>query len=364
MHKILIIEDEQELRENLTEALKARGFRVRSAEDGRAGIKQAHTYHPDLIICDIMMPQVDGYGVLNALRAEPATAAIPFIFLTAKGRMDDLRLGMNLGADDYLTKPFSTRGLLKTIRARLEKQQALQQQQEQALNKLRRDLSNIIPHELRTPLVSILGFSEVLLQSIEETEPEQVGEMLRAIMVSGRRLERLVANHSLFAYLTLISNQPASLESLRGITTEEVKYLIEEYAVCTAERHGRRTDLRLNVAEGTVCMSDQYLGKLVKELVDNAFKFSSSGQSVCVEGGFRGNRYMLTVKDQGQGMTQQQIERVGAFLQFDRDQHEQQGLGLGLALARQLAMLHGGTLTVSSTPKQKPSFRLNCLPVR
>ena len=110
-------------------------------------------------------------------------------------------------------------------------------------------------------------------------------------------------------------------------------------------------------------MSDHYVGKLVKELVDNAFKFSSSGQSVCVEGGFRGNHYLLTVKDQGQGMTQQQIERVGAFLQFDRDQHEQQGLGLGLALARQLATLHGGTITISSTPETETIVQVE-LPAR
>ena len=106
MKKILVIEDEPEMRRNLATILRMEHFHPLSAENGRVGVELARKEKPDVILCDVMMPELDGYGVIAELRANPATAAIPFIFLTAKGEKPDVRAGMNLGADDYLTKPF------------------------------------------------------------------------------------------------------------------------------------------------------------------------------------------------------------------------------------------------------------------
>jgi DNA-binding NarL/FixJ family response regulator len=125
MKKILVIEDEPEMRRNLTTVLRLEQFRALAAENGRIGIELAKKEKPDLILCDVMMPELDGYGVIAALRADPETAAIPFIFLTAKGEKPDIRAGMNLGADDYLTKPVAKHDLLEAIRSRLER--AIQQ---------------------------------------------------------------------------------------------------------------------------------------------------------------------------------------------------------------------------------------------
>jgi DNA-binding NarL/FixJ family response regulator len=121
MKKILVIEDEPEMRRNLTTVLRLEQFRPLPAEDGRIGIELAKKEMPDLILCDVMMPELDGYGVIAALRADQETAAIPFIFLTAKGEKPDIRAGMNLGADDYLTKPVAKHDLLDAIRSRLER---------------------------------------------------------------------------------------------------------------------------------------------------------------------------------------------------------------------------------------------------
>ncbi len=119
MPKILIIEDEPQMRRNIEFILERGGFEVIAAPEGRTGILLAQRELPDLILCDVMMPEVDGYGVLGALRAERATEMIPFIFLTAKGDSADIRSGMNLGADDYLTKPVAMGGLLAAVTARL-----------------------------------------------------------------------------------------------------------------------------------------------------------------------------------------------------------------------------------------------------
>jgi DNA-binding NarL/FixJ family response regulator len=121
MKKILVIEDEPEMRRNLTTILRLEKFQPLAAENGRVGVELARKEKPDVILCDVMMPELDGYGVIAALRAEAETVTIPFIFLTAKGEKPDIRAGMNLGADDYLTKPVGKADLLAAIRSRLER---------------------------------------------------------------------------------------------------------------------------------------------------------------------------------------------------------------------------------------------------
>ena len=125
MIKILVIEDEEAVRENLIDLLEAEDFEIVAAANGRIGINLALSEVPDLILCDMMMPEIDGYGVLSALRQDPLTATIPFIFLTAKSAKADFRQGMDMGADDYLTKPFTRAELLSAIMNRLERQATL-----------------------------------------------------------------------------------------------------------------------------------------------------------------------------------------------------------------------------------------------
>ena len=127
MKKILIIEDEAQNRNLLLKGLEAEGFDTIGAENGLVGIQRAQEQLPDLVVCDVMMPEIDGYGVLVKLRQEPVTAIIPFIFLTARVTKTERRQGMKLGADDYIIKPSTVEELLGAINVRLEKQAALRQ---------------------------------------------------------------------------------------------------------------------------------------------------------------------------------------------------------------------------------------------
>ncbi|MFN8397757.1 MAG: response regulator, partial [Bacteroidia bacterium] len=134
MKKILLIEDNLEMRENTAEILQFAGYNVVSATNGREGIQRAREETPDLILCDIMMPEMDGYGVLFLLNKDPKTAGIPFIFLTAKADKSEIRKGMNLGADDYLTKPYEEMELLDAIESRFRRSEIV-----------RRDFTNDLP---------------------------------------------------------------------------------------------------------------------------------------------------------------------------------------------------------------------------
>lgn len=134
MQQILLIEDNTEIRENMTEILELAGYKVVAAADGREGVALAQQHKPDLIICDIMMPVLDGYGVLHMLQRNPALQHIPFIFLTAKSERSEIRKGMEMGADDYITKPFEGAELLSAIESRLRKAALLRQEFSNNLN--------------------------------------------------------------------------------------------------------------------------------------------------------------------------------------------------------------------------------------
>jgi DNA-binding NarL/FixJ family response regulator len=123
MRRILVIEDEPEMRRNITSLLRYQAYETLEAENGRKGVELARREKPDLILCDVMMPELDGYGVLQALQQDAGLATIPFVFLTAKGDKEDLRSGMNLGADDYLTKPVANAELVQAIETRLRRHQ-------------------------------------------------------------------------------------------------------------------------------------------------------------------------------------------------------------------------------------------------
>ena len=138
MKKILIIEDNPDVRENLAEILMLSGYDAITAENGKIGVEKAQIQSPDLILCDIMMPELDGYGVLHILSRQQQTADIPFVFLTAKAEKDDFRRGMSLGADDYIVKPFDDVALLQTIEARLLKSERLRHASEKGEGTLER----------------------------------------------------------------------------------------------------------------------------------------------------------------------------------------------------------------------------------
>jgi signal transduction histidine kinase len=320
-------------------------------------VQSALEVSPDLIICDIMMPELDGYGVLERLRQEPATRTTPFIFLTARTDRSDVRQGMDMGAEDYLTKPFAAAELLSTVRAQLRKREVHEQMSHQKLDELRDSIILALPHELRTPLTSILGFSDILMVDAFVMEPQRVAELAQYINNAALRLYRLIENYLFYAQLELLLADPRRVESMRQSYTQDPAVIIHDQAISGAQTIGRDTDLTVDGVEtASVRIADEYLKKIVEELVDNALKFSEAGKSVRVSAQVNGENYVLAVTDHGRGMTPQQVTDVGAYMQFERRIYEQQGSGLGLIISKRLAELHGGWMAIESVPNEQTTI--------
>lgn len=348
MKKILVIDDEAGLREMVNAVLTRRGFAVIEAQDGREGVELARQQHPDLILCDINMQHMNGYLTLAALRDDPATAAIPFILMTGYADPAGMRYGMELGADDYLPKPFTPEQLHAAVEARLRKAQQIREAAERRLADLRDSISLALPHELRTPLNGILAYGELLATEADSLQPQEVAEMGQVIAESGRRLMRLVENFLIYAQLELLETDPERIQALRQKQTVQAQGVVEARAREVARQFGRTADLHLSLRPASLPMAEEYLARLVDELAGNAFKFSAAGSPVEVALAEDAQGVWIRVSDQGCGMTAEQLSRIGAYVQFNRKVREQQGLGLGLAICRRLAEVHGGAFLLES----------------
>lgn len=352
LHKILVIEDEMLVRENILERLEVEGFDTISASNGVEGVHLAQTHYPDLIICDVMMPELDGYGVLSKLRYNLSTATIPFIFLTAKADKVDLRQGMELGADDYLTKPFTKNELLGAITTRLDKRAEIAQQSEKKLDQLRKSITHALPQQILTPLSEIIGFAQMLSDNYDAIKPPEILATAQNLNTSAVRLNRLVENFIMYAQIESLATNQAEIQAISSCQTFNAGDVISAQATHKAKQYRRELDLSLRLVNTTVRIAQQDLKKVVEELVDNAFKFSLPGTPVEVKAMIDQDSFNLKITNFGQVMTLEQINSIGGYMRFDNATYDQQGLGLGLAIAKRIAELHGGKLSIQSGHNQ------------
>ncbi|MEP0917972.1 response regulator [Leptolyngbya sp. DQ-M1] len=348
--QILVIEDERDVRLNIVEILASGGFDSLNADNGRMGVELAKERSPDLILCDIKMPDFDGYHVLEALRQDPQTAMIPFIFLTAKADKAEIRHGMNLGADDYLVKPFRRVELLDTIAARLKRHRAQVEIQKkvdqlQQLNSQKNDLLNTITHDLRAPLTTI----KVALQLMEAV-PENRGQYTEIALTACEQGEELIQNlldlYRLEAGEALSPAEPLNLKELMRLTTEGFR---------VRSREGQQR-FRVNLPETlpTIVADSISLRRILVELLNNACKYTESGGEICfrvdeIARSTRRTVLRFTIANQTEIPSQSLPQIFDKFYRVPgRDRALKGGTGLGLAVVKKLVDQLQGTIAVKS----------------
>ncbi len=332
---ILIVDDNPENLGVLFDYLSELGITPLVAQSGQDAIELLEEKMPDIILLDILMPGLDGFETCKRLKANNKTEDIPIIFMTALSEITDKVRGFEAGAVDYITKPFQLEEILARIRAHLiiqrlkndlqVKNEALQESLERErklMEDLRLNLSISLPHELRTPLNAIIGFAGFFINPKRVLKPEKVVEYGNEIYQGGLRLNRLVENSLLYANLKLLKYASGDRKTWQRETSADSDRIIASIARQKAEELERQEDLELELVDADIRISPKNLEKIVTELLDNALKFSPAGTPVRIRSTVNANLCVLTVLDQGRGMTKEQIANIGGYMQFERKQHE------------------------------------------
>lgn len=348
--KILIIEDELEIRRDLIKTLCLCNYETISASDGIDGLKLAFKHKPDLIISDIMMPKLDGFSLLKELQKNPETASIPFLFLSAKSDRNDIRDGMKLGADDFITKPYDIDDLLQAIQVRLKKFDNNESLHNKKFQHLSTSIQKAIPHEVRTPLSIILGYSDYILKKFDTISPKDTLEMIENIHNAAQRLNTLFEKYLTYSKLEHLSLNKEELEQLRLKKTLFTEIIIHDTAISLAQSYQREKDLELKITGAAIYIPEEYFTILIRELIDNAFKFSPNGSPIEIKSEIQNEFYHLTIIDYGRGMSEEQIKELDAFVQFERKIYEQQGSGLGIAIVKKILQLFNSEMKINSFP--------------
>ncbi|HRE79628.1 MAG TPA: hybrid sensor histidine kinase/response regulator, partial [Opitutaceae bacterium] len=305
------------------------------------GLALARQNLPDVIVTDIRMPGTDGRSVLRMVREDPNLGHKQVVLMTGNPRDITPRSGMELGADDFLVKPFGLDELIRCVEARLQRGRVNWRVEDKVITSLRANLHKALPHEFFTPLAGIIGLVEILKDECEKMPPAEIKNILTDIETSGWRLQRTLRNY------LLIINEEGTKPRTSMLPGESVRDVIAQNAQTVADRAGRTSDLQLEIEAVSICGDSADLAAMVEELVDNACNYSTQGSPVSVRLNGRG---VLEVEDRGRGLTSEQKRRIGAFQQFDREKFEQQGLGLGLTLVKRLAKACGARFSLQSSP--------------
>ncbi len=367
--KILIIEDDKLVRENIFEILEAEGFTVVQAKDGVEGIFKAKQELPDLVLSDIAMPHVDGFQVIELLKTDKLTERIPFIFLSAKAELSDLKKGLRFGADDYLTKPFTKSDLLSAIELRLHKHELVTSE----MKNLRENIINSLPHEFRTPLTAISGFAEIIRTEIDTLTRKDILEFITYIIAGADRLKGISENFILLSLLETIKDIPEEIEELRNNNLSNIPEMLLKSGTSIALRLGRHHDIdfcagtesclssaTINCTKAmkskdasaytdvTIRISSNYFTRVIEELISNALKFSKESETVKICYFTNNNNFVISISNPNSLILDDKILTFGALMQINRKKYEQQGVGLGLALAQRIVSLTGGALDVET----------------
>ena len=376
--RILHIEDNPESRKLVRRVLEAKGFEVIEVADGVTGIDLALQKHPDLILCDIALPGIDGYETATRLRSYKSLETVPIVILTACG---DRGLSLSVGADGYIEKPFDVAKFPEQLRAYIqgkrekvkgpEERRHLREYSQSLTERLETTVREVeganlrllaaarskgefmqnLSHELATPLTPVSGYLKMLRSGKLGPVTEQQGRALESMAISVERLSRTIDNLVDFASMEV---GVAVVNRTEFDAAELIKNVFDE---ARAKSKARRVHLDQQGTTKRKAFGDaRKLRQALANLIDNAIKFSPHGSEVLVRVFEEPARLWFEVYDQGEGVRPEEGEKVfEPFFHADRGGEERApGAGLGLPVARQIVEAHGGKVMLESPPKSQP----------
>jgi len=345
---ILLIDDEQGLLVGLSAVLKRAGYQIITATNGSDGQKAAKEKKPDLIVCDIMMPAPNGFELRRLLSLDPATAVIPFIFLTARTGEADMLQGFNAGADDYVVKPFTREELIARIAAVLRRFELGKQKGKEDLDvhlvELRREITNHIGREFRTPLGVVLDTLELMLNDKFSNNLNEQRFFVREALENAERLDSLIED-----LIMLSEFDNGRYQRIRQLIDLEQDFRVP---IMKHVQKWRDRSIKSNIAvDSEVVIHAPKVGfqRVIIHLVDNACKFSPPGGEIDIKLQPRGvGGCIFSLRDEGCGIPVSLRDKV-----FDRyyqikaeDCGSPGGLGIGLTISRAFARSLGGDITI------------------
>jgi two-component system, sensor histidine kinase and response regulator len=353
--RILIVDDNRINLEILQDFLEDE-FDVLTAVNGNDAIERVKTEMVDLILLDIMMPDISGYEVCRIIKGDPELRRIPIIMVTAKSDASDKVKGLDLGADDYVVKPFNFDELLARIHSQLRiyqlQEQIAKSRMENELNMLKLDFLSIVSHELRTPLHSILGFSELMLSNGSLSEKHR--NYLKEINNGGKRLKELIENLLLY---TQISADLYDKDIRKVDISEQITDIKDIFTDKLAKKN---IQMETYVEDGlTLDINPGIFNEIMFKTIDNAIKFSQPNSSVSVKALKEENFIKIKISDFGVGVSNDVKERMfNLFTQGNKSYKTRayEGLGLGLALVLRLIQYIKGSITVEENEPQGSTF--------
>lgn len=361
---VLIVDDVSKNLQVLAAVLYQEGYEIAMADNGKMAIEMLAEMTPELILLDIMMPEMDGFEVCEKIKSQEKLSSIPIIFLTAKNETESILKGFEIGAADYVTKPFNSAELLSRVRTHIElsqKRKALLLMNEgleklvkertseleianerlQDLDKAKSYLLNLLSHELNTPINGIKGFAQLLKDTLKGTEDE---ELVDSIIESSLRLKKFADISMLIT--SLKSNkykmkfQPYDINSILNETIFRYKDKFEEKQLTLKNDFGNEE----NILE----IDPHLISKCFELVVENAYKYNSQNGEVSIIVKDNDNLLTITVKNTGNGFPKEYLDEPFSMFKSDEIMHHQDGYGLGLTTVKLIMESHSGSIEINN----------------
>jgi signal transduction histidine kinase len=362
---ILIVDDEPDLLDITCSILEMEGYAVSKASNVPHALELLETITPDVIISDVTMPEFSGFDFFSRVRQNPRLQNTPFIFVSGHSDFAHVKIGKELGSDEYITKPFEPDLLLSVIKGKLKRRQQLSDSFAHQIEQMKSQLFNIISHEMRTPLTSILGATEILAEGKDSLSAEDFTEFLEMLKAGSKRLNTMVEDFLLVVKIESndLVREVANMEALVS-PRQLVERIMQDFDPLV-----KRKELRITLPEiqSSVGLASflPHIENILRRIIENAVKFTPAKGLVEVRCAEDESACTFVVRDNGIGIPKEFHQEIfQKFYQINREKHEQQGSGLGLYIAQKLAEANKCTLWLESDQGKGTTFFLTIPKVR